>query len=231
MIKNLGLVKKFLLWGILAVQFSFLLAQSPVNLRNIRIGIWAELDAYPGLYEKKDDVLDYTKNRIRDLSVFLMEGMVYGWKFVYTPSDNLRGVEEYLEIVPIKSFEKADREKIIYSDSFFEESRVNVWCDYERTDYQIQNYKLWSGIEHPVIHGRGLGQIEDGFDGIQTAAKNALKEAVRARYRAELKNKPKEISGAVLIRQPPVVGITQGQYAIILDFFLERDRIIKYTTY
>lgn len=224
-------VKKILIFVLLALQFSILLSQSPINLRNIRIGVWAELDAYPGLYEKKDDILSYTKTRIRDLSIFLMEGMVYGWKFVYTPSDNLRGVEEYLEVTPITPFNKDDREKIIYSDSFFEENRVNVWCDYERTDYQIQSYKLWSGIEHPVIQGRGLGRIEEGFDGIQTAAKNALKEAVRARYRAELKNKPKEISGSVLIRNPPVVGITSGQYAIFLDFFLERDRIIKYTTY
>lgn len=223
--------KRFLFITLLAFQFSILFSQSPINLRNIRIGVWAELDAYPGLYEKKDDVLDYTKKRIRELSIFLMEGMVYGWTFVYTPSDKLRGVEEYLEILPIKAFEEADREKITYSDSYFEESRVNVWCDYERTDYQIQNYKLWSGIEHPVIQGRGLGRIEDGFDGIKTAAKNALKEAVRARYRTELKNKPKEISGSVLIRNPPVVGISQGQYAIFLDFFLERDRIIKYTTY
>ncbi len=224
-------VKRIIFGILLALQISLFFSQSPINLRNIRIGVWAELDVYPGLYEKNDDILNYTKNRIRDLSIFLMEGMVYGWNFVYTPSDNLRGVEEYLEVTPITPFSKNDKEKIIYSDSFFEENRVNVWCDYERTDYQIQSYKIWSGIEHPVIQGRGLGRIEEGFDGIQTAAKNALKEAVRARYRTELKNKPKEISGSVLIRNPPVVGIKNGQYAIFLDFFLERDRIIKYTTY
>ena len=114
---------------------------------------------------------------------------------------------------------------------YFEENKVTVWCEYDRTEYQIQNYKLWSGIQNPVIKGRGLGKISDGFEGINEAARNALKEAVRARYRAEIKNKPKEISGSVLIRNPPLVGITEGQYAIFLDFFLERDRIIKYTTY
>lgn len=216
---------------ILAFSVCVFFSQSPINLESIRIGVWAELDAYPELYEKNDDILKHTKDRIRDLSIFLMEGMVYGWKFVYTPSDKLRGVEEYLEVVPLKPFNQVDKDKIIYSDTFFEENRVNVWCNYERTEFQIQNYKFWSGINHPVIQGRGLGKISDGFDGIQTASKNALKEAVRAHYRGELKNKPKEISGSVLIRQPPQIGITEGQYAIFLDFFLESDRIIKYTTY
>ena len=225
------LLKKITLCTALFFSSALLFSQSPINLRNIRIALWAELDAYPELYEKNDDMLAYTKKRIRDLSYFLMEGMVYGWNFVYTPSDKMRGVEEYLEITPIKPFNDGDKSKLQYSDQYFEEDRVTVWCDYERTDYQIQEYKLWSSIQNPLIQGRGFGKIKDGFDGIETAAKNALKEAVRARYRAEIKNKPKEISGSVLIRQPPVIGITEGQYAIFLDFFLERDRIVKYTTY
>ncbi|EID84670.1 hypothetical protein MSI_18120 [Treponema sp. JC4] len=224
-------LKRIFFFALLALQFSLLLAQSPINLRTIRFAVWAELDAYPGLYEKSDDMLSYTRTRIKNLSEFLMEGMVNGWKFVYTPSDKLRGVEEYLEILPEVPFTEHDKAKLRYSDQFFEENKVTVWCEYDRSDYQIQNYKLWSGIQNPVIKGRGLGKISDGFEGIETAARNALKEAVRARYRAEIKNKPKEISGSVLIRNPPLVGITEGQYAIFLDFFLERDRIIKYTTY
>ncbi|MCR5252381.1 MAG: hypothetical protein K6C98_01535 [Treponema sp.] len=225
------LIKKIIFFAALAVQFSLLLAQSPVNPGTIRFAVWAELDVYPGLYEENDDLLFYTRTRIKNLSEFLMEGMVYGWKFVYTPSDKLRGVEEYLEVEPVQAFTQADKDKIRYSDQYFEENKVTVWCEYDRTEYQIQNYKLWSGIQNPVIKGRGLGKISDGFEGINDAARNALKEAVRARYRAEIKNKPKEISGSVLIRNPPLVGITEGQYAIFLDFFLERDRIIKYTTY
>ncbi len=225
------LIKKIIFFAALAVQFSLLLAQSPVNPGTIRFAVWAELDVYPGLYEENDDLFFYTRTRIKNLSEFLMEGMVYGWKFVYTPSDKLRGVEEYLEVEPVQAFTQADKDKIRYSDLYFEENKVTVWCEYDRTEYQIQNYKLWSGIQNPVIKGRGLGKISDGFEGINEAARNALKEAVRARYRAEIKNKPKEISGSVLIRNPPLVGITEGQYAIFLDFFLERDRIIKYTTY
>jgi hypothetical protein len=223
--------KRFSLSLILFFSFSLLFSQSPINLRNIRIALWAELDAYPELYEKNEDILAHTKKRIRKLSVFLMEGMVYGWNFVYTPSDKMRGVEEFLEVTPIKSFDEADLSKLNYTDQFSEDDRVTVWCDYQRSEHQIQEYKLWSSIQNPLIQGRGFGKIKDGFDGIETAAKNALKEAVRARYRAEIKNKPKEISGSVLIRQPPLVGITEGQYAIFLDFFLERDRIIQYTTY
>ena len=53
-----------------------------------------------------------------EISRFLFEGMIYGWKFVYTPSDVARGVEEYLEVVPIQEFGSGD--VINYSDAFFE---------------------------------------------------------------------------------------------------------------
>ena len=81
------------------------------------------------------------------------------------------------------------------------------------------------------IKGRGNGKISDGFDGIQNAAKNALKEAIREHYREIIKNKPKEISGKVIIRKTPKVGINSGQYVIELDFLLESDRIVMYTMY
>ena len=71
----------------------------------------------------------------------------------------------------------------------------------------------------------------EGFDGIQNAAKNALKEAIREHYREIIKNKPKEISGKVIIRKTPKVGINSGQYIIELDFLLESDRIVMYTMY
>lgn len=73
--------------------------------------------------------------------------------------------------------------------------------------------------------------IADGFDGITNAANDALKNAVREHYRQILKNKPKEIDGHVIIRGTPQIGINAGRYVVELDFFLETDRIVKYTQF
>ena len=59
----------------------------------------------------------------------------------------------------------------------------------------------------------------------------ALKEAVREHFRTQIKNKPKEITGRVLIKNLPKITSVSGKYIVDLDFFVEKDRIIQYTQY
>ena len=96
---------------------------------------------------------------------------------------------------------------------------------------QIQNYNLWASIQNPTIQGQGFGSISLGFDGIVEATKDAVKKAVREHYRGQIKNKPKEITGSVLIRKQPLLGIDAGKYTIKLDFFLECGTIRYYTVF
>lgn len=210
-------------------------AQTPSIVQHIRFPVWAEVDAYPGLEinsNQADDDSDYAYaiGRIKEIVPFLLEGMVYGWEFTYTPSDKTRGVEEYFEIKVVENLEKGSN-PIQYSSVWIEEDKFNCWVDYERTEFQINNYNLWASIQNPVIQGRGYGSLEKGFDGIKEAAENALKAAIRDYYRKRYKNKPKEIQGKVLIRKTPVIGINSGRYVINLDFFLECGKIKEYSQF
>jgi hypothetical protein len=90
---------------------------------------------------------------------------------------------------------------------------------------------LWSSIQNPTIQGLGYGSVYLGFEGIKEAAKDAVKQAVREHYRTLIKNKPQEITGSVLIKKMPTMGIDAGRYMIKLDFFLEYGRIKEYTEY
>ena len=59
-------------------------------MEKIRMPLWAELDAYPELKEAQNTSsgqFDYTISRIKTLSEFLLNGMTYGWTFVYVPYD------------------------------------------------------------------------------------------------------------------------------------------------
>ncbi len=227
------LLKQSIIVILVFFKFFGCFAQTPSVIEHIRFPLWADLDAYPGTEEASDTsagVFDFPISRIRKVAPFIVSGMVYGWNFVYTPSDKSRGVEEYFELTEIQPL-TPPLEVVKYSSPWIENARLNCWCDYTRTEFQIQNYKLWSSIQNPVIHGRGKGALEKGFDGIYEASENAVKEAVREYYRNVIKNKPKEISGAVLIKEIPTLGIVAGQYIINLDFFLECGRIIEYKTY
>lgn len=172
----------------------------------------------------------YAVGRIKEISPFLVRGMVYGWEFTYVPSDKARWVSEFLEIKEIQTLEKSSNQ-IVYSSPWIEDNKFCCWVDYERTDHQVQTYNLWSSINNPVIQGRGYGPLEKGFDGIKEASEDALKNAVRNFYRKKIKNKPKEITGKVLIRKVPTLGIDQGRYVIILDFFLEYGKIKEYSQF
>lgn len=210
-----------------------LFSQTPSIIQKIRFPLWAQLDAYPGLEEAQDltsDQYDYPIKSIREVAPFLVSGMVYGWEFSYTPSDKLRGVEEYIEINEIVDFSLAAN-LITYNQPWIQDNRLNCWCEFERTEDQIKNYYLWASIQNPVTHGRGTGYLSDGFEGIRTAAKEAVKDSVRTYYRSVIKNKPKEIRGKLLIRDIPTIGIVSGQYVINLDFFLECGKIVQYTVF
>ena len=231
--RNLQKVKKSILAVIVSTLILPLFAQTPSVIRNIRLPLWAELDAYPGL-ELPVDVnsgqYEFPIAQMRKIAPFIINGMVYGWNFVYVPSDKARGVEEILEITEIVSSDVI-RDGITYTSPWISDNNLNCWVEYTRTDSQVQSYNLWASIQNPVIGGIGYGAIEKGFEGIEEAARESLKDAIRNYYRKTIKNKPKEITGSVLIRKFPTLGIDAGRYVINLDFFLECGKIIEYSVY
>ena len=214
-------------------QIRYVFSQTPSVIRNIRLPLWAELDAYPGLEESgnvEEGQFDFPVSQMHKIAPFIINGMVYGWNFVYVPSDKAREVEEVLEITEIVS-SQAIKGGIKYSSPWIENNNFNCWVEYTRTDSQVQGYKLWESIQNPVIGGIGYGSVEKGFEGIEEATRESLKDAIRNHYRKIIKNKPKEITGSVLIRKFPTLGIDSGRYVIKLDFFLECGRIIEYSVY
>ena len=238
--KRLPSLKKAVFSLILLPFFTgFLWAQTPSIIEHIRFAVWSEVDAYPGTQAAAQDAdakeFDYSIARIKETVPFLMEGLVYGWNFVYTPSDKARGVEEYFEITPVRTAGVPEPVEgsfdIKYSSVWIENNRFNCWVDYTRTPSEIQTYNLWASIQNPTIQGRGYGDLSLGFEGIKQASQDALKNAIRSYYRNTIKNKPKEITGRVLIRKTPLIGIDRGRYVIKLDFFLECGTILEYSQF
>ena len=92
-----------------------LFAQTPSVKEHIRIPLWAEVDAYPELMQEEGfDAEKYPIQKIKEVAPFLISGMVYGWDFVYTPSDKARNVEEYFEIQEKKNVGCRNLRNIIF---------------------------------------------------------------------------------------------------------------------
>lgn len=234
--------KKIVLVGALLAAAGACFAQKVYQDQQIRFALWASGDAYPGYFDKAKEaertqpasdatIYDVPIARIREVTPFLLEGMLYGWRFDYVPYDKARRVEEYFEFTPVQSLTEADKANIRYEKPWAQDDRLWCWIAFERTSQMMQQFLSWQVITNPHIKGIGYARLVNGFAGIQEACGEALKNAVREYERKLIKNKPKEIFGTVLISEPPLIGIDAGRYMVTLDFFLETDRIVKYETF
>lgn len=204
--------------------------------QDIRFHLWAPLDAYPdsetAIKDSEKGQFDFPISNMKEIGPYLIQGMIYGWRFSYTPGDKARGVKEYFELEPVHP-EEVVEDQITYEYPWISEdnNRLNCWIRAKRTPAQENIARQWESINNPCIHGRGEGDVEKGFEGFKEGINRAVIDAIRDYYRNEIKNKPKEITGTVLIRRTPVIGIVNGKYSINLDFFLEKGRIIPYSIF
>ena len=227
-------------------------AQVPDQREQLRLQIWAELDSYPGRFEddetsnasdetdkntkshKKDTLFDQLYSdaieRAKLVSPFLAGGFLHGWTFDYTPSDKARGVEDYWEFAQKRQFDPTVN-RLSYREPLVKDGRLLCWVYCDRTEQQKAEYKLWTSILRPKVHGHGEGLVEDGFEGIREACSKAARDAVRSYWRTMEKNKPKEITGQLLLTGSPRIYIKNGRYVADLEFLLDTERIVRYQTH
>lgn len=211
----------------LLISITQLYAQSEGS-EKIRLYLWAARDAYPEFTE--ENPFELAQKDLTSLSEYLIEGMTYGYSFDYTPSDKLRKVDEYFELIPLNDFSK-DKDNIEWDSTFWREDKIFLWVNFNRTEQMMRYYKQFSSIKNPHAVGRGKGKLSKGFAGLEEAIKNAAKDGIREYYRKIIKNKPKQITGKLLIRSVPAIYVDKGNYVVQLDFFLETSKIKEYSQF
>lgn len=237
--------RRFFFLGVIFLSVGALFSQDVSQERLVRISLWAQKEVYPGYFDGDASERERASNvvrdgdgefavpvrKIREISPFMLEGMVYGWNFSYTPYDRARRVEEIFEFEPVQPFSPEQIKQIRYAKPWTDKTNLYAWIEFRRDESQLALYKSWASIVNPRIRGVGYARLAEGFEGIQKAAGDALKEAVRSYERTKIKTKPKEISGTVLMSKEPQIGISSGRYKVTLEFFMEIDRIIEYTVF
>lgn len=226
--------KKNLLLIVLFLTFASLHAQLSDSQKLLRIKIWAPLDENPATQIIPQEDEPFYGTSIRSLKVvapYLLSGMIYGWKFEYTPSDKTRNVEEYFSFEPIAKISEEDP-NINFTNPAFLDTRVYCWLEYPRTDNMMIYRKRWDNIMYPKVTGYGESSELDSAKAIKEAIKEAAKNAIRTYAQGQTKNKPKEVIGEILLcDEDPSIKIMSGKYTASLDFFLYVDKIVQYSKY
>ncbi len=210
-------------------------AQNIVSSPLLRFPIWFVMEEAPTItspIDQSESIFSSAADGIRDLSPFFVEALVYGWNFTYTPSDITRGVGEYFEIVSIITIANND-ENLRYTDAIIadEESMVESWVEYDLTKRMVYERHRWHTGGYPSIAGKGESSVFEGVEGVMLACEEAAKNAIRNYARDVVKNKPKEITGKILLTDFPSYYIDAGKYVADLDFFLNVSKIVEYTVF
>ncbi len=196
-----------------------------------RAPIWVFLEPVPGHFsdEERAEFVP-PKDAIIEFSRYILSAMAYGWKFSYTPYDKKRGVKEYFELIPIKPISKKDR-SVKVKDIEVNYPYCYCWVEYKLPEIYRTRYKFWHKGSYKVIKGRGKGERSDELQGVYDAYTEAAKMAIRNYARKILKNKPKEITGEVLIRDTPRLFVESGYFKAELELYLNLKDVIPYKVF
>ena len=216
----------------------------------LTVKVWSFLDPMPGTesadyYDLSHPFYEYSVKEIKKLAPYIFEGMIFGFDFEYTPYDKTRAVDEFLSVnfnresleyeakqSEGKTFSLKDFSKnISYSDPYVQDGCLYCQAAFELNQNLKVRLERKQSISMKKISGKGQGKVIDGEKGIEQAFEMAIKNAVRTYAQGIKKNKPKEISGTVLLKDQPRIYVRSGHYVVDADFFVEKLEITNYTIF
>lgn len=210
----------FVLFGI----HSFVFSQ---NTEIMSAPLWIYSENVP---DTDFDVQKPSFDDLEKIGRYLLSGMIYGWYFVYTPSDKTRKIDEFFELVPIRSIEKGDP---LYYLTEVKNSypKVFAWARYALNQESLAWIKHWTSASYDTSRGRGSGERSNNIDGLWEAYNNALLSAVRDHARKLEKNKPKEIRGEMLLRENPRLFAEAGAFVADLRLYIRITEVRPYSIF
>ena len=196
----------------------------PISLR-----LWCELE--PMVQENEDYPLSTEEAQRRTLEEarVILSGMIYGYRFRYTPGDSVRQIDEEFLLDPVAEIRWGDPNLQI-ADVWIKESLLFVKITYRLEDFQSSRRRAWSSNSVEVSSGVGSHSVftTTSPEGKQNALREALKNAVREALRPVVFNKPREVTGEILIWNPPNTVIQSGTYTTRADVKLRVKEIRSY---
>lgn len=162
---------------------------------------------------------------------YVFSGMLYGYDFRYVPSDRTRQVAEEFALTPVAQIPWGDPRLRVISTRRRSDDAFVVRLRYDMAPFQRARYEAWRSNTLTPASGLGRADLMEGLQGKIDAIEAAIKEAIRDHMRGRTFNKPRVITGRVLLEKPPRVGVASGEYVARADTFLVIDAVEHYSAY
>lgn len=197
----------------------------------VRAPVWVFLEPQPGVMEELDVPRKLPpRQALTALSAQVLQGMTYGWTFSYTPFDKKRNVAEEFGLNPVHPLSPDDR-RLHITELRPQYPYLYCWAEYRITDAMALRQQHWIRSTYVTAKGSGSGKRRDGTEGVQQAYTAAALDAVRSYLRKNEKNKPKYVSGEMLIKDNPRLYAAHGTFTVELTVYLYIKEIVPYTVF
>ncbi|TVR00612.1 MAG: hypothetical protein EA403_11435 [Spirochaetaceae bacterium] len=165
--------------------------------------------------------------RMLEEAQWTFSGMIYGYRFNYTPFDRRRGVDEQFTLEPIASIPWGDPALTVLATRQ-EGGRHLAQIQYVMADHQARRYAAWQSRSVSRSAGTGEASLWPGVEQKQLAVEDAVRMAVRERLRVMSPNKPAAAHGRVVLAAPPRIWILSGAYHASVHVRMDVDEIRQY---
>jgi len=191
---------------------------------------WAELE--PMIPQGGDYPLsqDDAIRTVLEEARYVFSGMIYGFRYRYTPSDRARQVNEVFELKPVAQIAEGDPRLRVMSTRR-EEKRIWIRFRYMLDSAQASWLSAWQSNTISTASGAGEKELWEGPPNKILAIEAAVKQAIRDYLRTQTRNKPRESTGKVLLDDVPRIIMDSGAYHATVTVKVRVDRIVPYQVF
>jgi hypothetical protein len=218
-------------FSVLSLSLVMGLSVSAEAPRILQAPIWVYLEPVPGTMTAEEIKAKMPPiQELDETARFVISGMLYGWRFDYTPPDKTRNVDEFFSLDPMNVIPRGDpRFELLDVKPAY--PRLTCWAEFT-LDSSLKNwFSYWDSVQIKSANGRGRGERTDEIAGIKKAYTNAIMQAIREYARTLDKNKPKEVLGEVLLRENPRLFADQGFFVADIKVLIHLTEIIPYSAF
>lgn len=171
-------------------------------------------------------------------ATWVFSGMVWGFDYVYTPSDKARAIAELFSIQSRSA--GALRPSSLHVDAVrLDGTSLLATVEFTLDGIARRELDSWKSVS-AAAQGSGMarafqGKSEDyasaGLEARREATIAAAREALRTWLRGVTHNKPREVRGSFVLASPPRLVIREGYWVAAVRVYARVDEIVSYGAY
>ena len=157
----------------------------------------------------------------------LFSGMIYGWTFTYIPGDRERQAPESFEMATVAEIPWGSRRLLVRET---EVADVKLWAriSYTLDEDESRRRSAWESNTAGLSTGRGKASVMLGPGAKLASLKDAIRDAIRLSLDARYLNKPRQITGQVVLWDDPQTTVRAGVYGTTAKVKLQVREIVPY---